>query len=140
MLRYTHTPSSCFVFFKFLPLLLKYIFSFVVLPSVYPTGDLYAHVAAAHPTVVQGAVRYTSDGFSVYLALTQAGLDNLLPISEGLVRRHPCFGTLQVKADLTVHNFADNLDAFRWGIDNLQHRCNPDIVFNANYFHNAVQG
>jgi hypothetical protein len=56
-----------------------------------PSSDLcslYTHLSQhINTTLFQGSVLYPSDGYSVYLALTLAGLDDLLPVSPGLLQR-----------------------------------------------------
>jgi hypothetical protein len=56
-------------------------------------------------------VRYPSDGFSLYPAMTLAGLRDLLPVSPQLAARYPCLGALPVRADLGEHRFADKFAA-----------------------------
>ena len=100
--------------------------------------DLVTHFARAE--VFGGAVRYPSDGYSIFLAMTVSGLRNLLPVSAALVARYPsCLGasTLTVRQDLGEHRFADEFAAWRWGIDTLLPNCSRSVLFNADYYINA---
>ena len=111
-------------------------FTFATIP---PTlCDLVHHFSAdGH---YGGAVRYPSDGYSLYLAMTVAGLQDLLPVSAALAARYPaCLGAaaLPVKEDLGTHHFADEFAAWRWGIDNLLPHTSRSVVFNADYYNNA---
>ena len=85
----------------------------------------------------ESVVYFESDGFSIYIAMTIAGLDNVLPVSSNLIRKHSCLSKLQVAR--RVQNFEDKFEAYRWAIDNLLPRTNPTLVFNADHYHNAVQ-
>jgi hypothetical protein len=84
-----------------------------------------------------GVIAYSSDKFSVYIAMTIAGLDNVLPVSEKLIKLHECLGDFPVKVDLRGQ-FSDKFAAYRWAIDNLLPRTNPGLVFNADNYRNAV--
>lgn len=86
---------------------------------------------------LNGSVVYDSDGYSVYIALTIAGLDNVLPISEALMGNHSCLKELRVMVDLRGR-FGNKFAAYRWAIDTLLPRTNPQLVFNADYYRNAV--
>eukprot|EP00505_MAST-04D_sp_SCG-Rhode-Island_P000268 Stramenopile-MAST_4_protein_268 len=85
-----------------------------------------------------GTVVYDSDGYSVYIALTIAGLDNVLPVSDALIGNHTCLKEFAVKSDLRGQ-FSDKFSAYRWAIDTLLSRTSPKLVFNADHYKNAVQ-
>ena len=102
-----------------------------------PPKPILCDLITKYKNKLDGAVLYNSDGFSIYLAMTIAGLDNLLPISLNLIKSHDCLNELKVVQK--VENFADKFDAYRWAITNLLPRTNSNLVFNADYYHNAVQ-
>ena len=85
----------------------------------------------------ESVVYFESDGFSIYIAMTIAGLDNVLPVSSNLIQKHSCLSKLRVAR--RVQNFEDKFEAYRWAIDNLLPRTNPTLLFNADHYHNAVQ-
>jgi hypothetical protein len=88
-----------------------------------------------------GAVRYPSDGYSIFLAMTVSGLRDLLPVSNALAARYPvCLGAavLPTVQDLGAQHFADEFAAWRWGIDTLLPNCSRTVLFNADYYNNAV--
>lgn len=61
---------------------------------------------------LNGSVVYDSDGYRVYIALTIAGLDNILPISEALMGNHSCLKELRVMVDLRGR-FGNKFAAYR---------------------------
>ena len=94
-----------------------------------PPKPILCDLIIKYKNKLDGAVLYNSDGFSIYLAMTIAGLDNLLPISLNLIKSHDCLNELKVVQK--VENFADKFDAYRWAITNLLPRTNSNLVFNA---------
>lgn len=95
----------------------------------------------AHAEVFRGAVRYPSDGYSIFLAMTISGLRDVLPVSAALAARHPsCLGAsaLPVQQDLGALRFTDEFAAYRWGIATLLPNCSRSELFNADYYNNGV--
>ena len=87
-----------------------------------------------------GAVRYPSDGYSIFLAMTVSGLRDLLPVSAALAARYPaCLADAALPAveDLGKHQWLDEFAAWRWGIDTLLPSCSRSVLFNADYYNNA---
>jgi hypothetical protein len=106
--------------------------------------DLPSHVCALTARFsesFEGSVFYPSDSFSIYAALTFSGLNDFLPVSNGLLYRFPCLRKqLASRTNLTLPRFPDKFAMYRWGIDTLLPNCSKNTVFNANYYRNADVG
>ena len=85
-----------------------------------------------------GVVAYPDDGFSVFPALTIAGLRDLLPITSAHADKYPCLARLPVRADLRPFAFTDKMAAHEWAVEHLLPNCSRSVVFNANMGPNAV--
>ena len=94
--------------------------------------------------VARGLVVYPDDGWSVFVALTMAGLDDLLPASTALLRAFPCLAAaLPVARDFTANatlQWPDKMAAHRWAVAHLLPRCSASLLFNANMGPNANAG
>lgn len=108
------------------------------------SGDVCALVrafASGADAVVNTTVWYASDGFSIYPALTAAGVYDALPVSAGLAARYPaCLDPAvapPTALNLTTLGWANEFDGYGWAMEHLLPRCAKDIVFNANHYHNA---
>lgn len=87
---------------------------------------------------IAGAVSYTSDGYSIFLAMTAGGIDNLLPVSKQLSDNYPCLSSLPVAQHIPLFN--DKFAAYAWGTQSLLPNCSNDIVYNADYFAGSDNG
>lgn len=87
---------------------------------------------------IRGSVRYESDGYSIFVALTIAGLENLVPVSATLAAKYSCLASLRVVQ--TVHNFTDEFAATEWAINNLLPRTSRTVLWNADMYNNNVPG
>lgn len=114
----------------------------VVWSSVGPPGDVCALLRSFSARgALRGQVRYPSDGYSVFVALTMAGLLDAVPVSESLVRRLDCVApseALPVLRDLGTYAWPDKLSATRWAVDHLLPNCSRTMAWNADMFNNAV--
>lgn len=81
---------------------------------------------------IADAVAYTSDGWSVHLAMTAAGIHTALPVSASLVKRFPCLASLAIKH--TVPSFPSKVLAYQWAIETLLPLAAADIVYNADFY------
>lgn len=84
------------------------------------------------------AVSYqnSTDGVTLYIAATIAGVTGSLPVSDALASKFHCLRSLTVSE--TIPRFTSKLDGFKWAVKHWQHRTNPRIVFNADMYPNAV--
>ena len=83
-----------------------------------------------------GAVRYVSDGVSVFVAMTMSGARRALPVSVRLAEAHPCLGELPVMVE--VPSFASKFDAYEWALNHIN--SSMDIVYNANFYPGSTNG
>lgn len=96
---------------------------------------------------VKGVVLYDPGrDASRYVALTLAGLRDLLPVTEAILRRETpalrgvhgwtedCFRGMPVVEDLRGR-FADDASAYRWALDHLMPECVRNLAFNAGHSH-----
>ena len=88
--------------------------------------------ASGHHVAIADAVIYPSDGWSVHLAMTAAGIHTALPVSSSLIARFPCLGTLVIKH--TIPSFPSKILAYQWSIQTLLPLAAADIVYNADFF------
>ena len=101
--------------------------------------SLCSLVKAFHASgTFRGATRYASDGFSVYPAMTLAGLTGALPVSEALASNYQCLAELPMRHDLTAHRWPSKLHAFRWAIDELLPNCSRAVTWNGDYYRDMV--
>ena len=85
---------------------------------------------------LKGSVRYRSDGFSIYLALTLAGLHDLVPVSDGMAAQYPCLAALPVAQ--TVANFSDKFAMYDYAIKAVLPLTSRTVLWNADDYNNAV--
>ena len=83
-----------------------------------------------------GTVVYPSDGYSVYFALSIAGIDNLLPVSLNLTTAFPCLAGLAEVQHIPAST--DLFAGYAWAIKNVLWRSSTSLLFNADHYHNAV--
>ncbi len=102
-----------------------------------PPKPILCDLVNKYKSKLDGAVLFNSDGFSIHIAMTIAGLDNLLPVSSSLMQNHACLKDVRIVKKLP--DFKNKFSAYRWAIQYVLPRTNPKIVFNADYYHNAVQ-
>jgi hypothetical protein len=86
--------------------------------------------------VLKGSVRYRSDGFSIYLALTLAGLHDLVPVSEVMAAQYPCLAALPVAQ--TVANYTDKFAMYDYAIQAVLPLTSRTVLWNADDYNNAV--
>jgi hypothetical protein len=77
-----------------------------------------------------GAVRYSSDGVSVFVAMTVAGDRRALPVSTQLADAYPCLRALPVVVELP--RFANKFDAYEWALQNVN--SSMSVVYNADVY------
>jgi len=77
-----------------------------------------------------GAVRYSSDGVSVFVAMTVAGNRRALPVSTQLADAYPCLRALPVVVELP--RFANKFDAYEWALENVN--SSMSVVYNADVY------
>lgn len=84
----------------------------------------------------QGAVRYVSDGVSVFVAMTMSGARRALPVSARLAEAFPCLGELPVMVE--VPPFSTKYDAYEWALNHIN--SSMGIVYNANFYPGSTNG
>ncbi|MBC7327856.1 hypothetical protein H5T87_07045 [bacterium] len=72
-----------------------------------------------------------------YIACTYAGLEDLLPVSQEVLQKHPILKDLPIKYDLT-RDSRSNTEWYEWAIANLLPRCNKKMVYSAGHSHDDV--
>ena len=93
--------------------------------------SLVAALSGPHG-VVSDAVEYASDGWSVHLAMSSAGIFTALPVSPSLLKRYPCLSTLAPKH--VIPSFPSKMLAYHWALQSLLPFAAADIVFNADFY------
>ena len=75
------------------------------------------------------------DGWTYALALTLAGLERVLPVSESMLAAHACLGALPVAYDWRESPVARTReDAYAWAVAHLLPRTSNDTIFNLNKY------
>ena len=61
-----------------------------------PPKPILCDLVSKYKSKLDGAVLFNSDNFSIYIAMTIAGLDNLLPVSPSLMQNHACLKDFKI--------------------------------------------
>ncbi|KAH8044250.1 glycoprotein endo-alpha-1,2-mannosidase-like protein [Aureococcus anophagefferens] len=81
------------------------------------------------------------DGWTYALALTLAGLERVLPVSESMLAAHACLAALPVAYDWRESPVARTReDAYAWAVAHLLPRTSNDTIFNLNKYRVPTTG
>jgi hypothetical protein len=94
------------------------------------SGNSNSSNGSGSSSTFHGAVRYSSDGVSVFVAMTVAGDRRALPVSTQLADAYPCLRALPVVVELP--RFANKFDAYEWALENVN--SSMSVVYNADVY------
>lgn len=99
--------------------------------------DLVDAYAAGPTSKIRGTVAYASDDHSLAIALTVAGQEGLLPVTESMQGNHTCLARLQMQRDLrpaAQPELANRTSAWKWAISALLPSSSKTVVYNLNRY------
>ena len=104
--------------------------------------ELYTALPAG---TVRGSAMYDPEILDAtrWLAVTSAGLETLLPLSNATLEALPCLAGLPVVVDYRqpgALGWDTNIAAYNWGMEHLLPRCNPSRVYSAGHTYNDSTG
>lgn len=126
-----------------------YWFATTYLPTlgieVHNASGICALYGALPAGTVTGIAMYDAAKLDAtrWMAVTSAGLQNLVPLSDASLASLPCFAGLPVTVDYrdpAAYGWTTDASVYAWGIEHLLPQCDHSRVYSAGHTYNDSQG